>query len=379
MTVIAAVALAPVVLAFGWSLFAYDPLGGEPTAEVAIERRLAQAPAVSGTPGTPSAPDAPKPDHAAAPQPEFRDGVPVVRPGDPMPKSGPVIIRVPGADDAAPGRAAAVRGANPGEVDKALLEDSRYGALPRMAEDGRRPLDVYARAAPKAKTGPRIALVVGGLGVGREATAEALRRLPPEVSVAFSPYAPDVAELVTQARGAGREALMQAPMEPFDYPANDPGPQTLLTSLPASANLERLRWSLGRAQGYVGVAPLAGARFLDAQDALQPMLVELARRGLMFVVAADRGGRAADVAEEASLPHATSVVAIDQTDDADTVDAGLAKLESEAKADPSRIAVGWITATPLTLNRIDAWRAGLAQRGAALAPVSAVAGAQGPS
>ncbi len=29
--------------------------------------------------------------------------------------------------------------------------------------------------------------------------------------------------------------LLQVPMEPFDYPDNDPGPQTLLTSLDAGA------------------------------------------------------------------------------------------------------------------------------------------------
>ena len=36
---------------------------------------------------------------------------------------------------------------------------------------------------------------------------------------------------MTSARAAGHEVLLQAPMEPFDYPDNDPGPQTLLTSL----------------------------------------------------------------------------------------------------------------------------------------------------
>ena len=31
-----------------------------------------------------------------------------------------------------------------------------------------------------------------------------------------------------RARSEGHELFLQAPMEPFDYPDNDPGPQTLL-------------------------------------------------------------------------------------------------------------------------------------------------------
>ena len=34
--------------------------------------------------------------------------------------------------------------------------------------------------------------------------------------------------MVARAREAGHEVLLEVPMEPFDYPDNDPGPQTLL-------------------------------------------------------------------------------------------------------------------------------------------------------
>ncbi|GLK54234.1 polysaccharide deacetylase 2 family uncharacterized protein YibQ [Methylopila capsulata] len=353
------------VLAFGgvWAMVVTDPLGGQPVMTAAIERRGAPAPEAAAAPET----------HAEAkPEAAARDGVPIVRPGDPMPKSGPVIIRVPGAEDARPARGGAP--AAPGEIDKALLEDSRYGGLPRVAADGRRPLDAYARGAETA-TGARVALVVGGLGVGREATLQALAALPAEVSVAFSPYGSDVADLVAKARGGGREVLLQAPMEPFDYPANDPGPQTLLTNLPASANLERLRWSLGRAEGYVGLAPLAGARFLETEPALQPIFVELARRGLMFIGGApNRADKASPIASQAGLPFARPAVVVDAASDAEGVDVALARLEREARS--GTVAVGWATLSPLLLKRVDIWRAGLAERGVALVPVSAAGGAQ---
>ena len=66
-------------------------------------------------------------------------------------------------------------------------------------------------------------------------------------------------------------------MEPFDYPDNDPGPQTLLTSLSAEQNLDRLHWLMSRFQGYVGIANFMGARFTATEQALAPVLKEAAQ------------------------------------------------------------------------------------------------------
>ena len=71
-------------------------------------------------------------------------------------------------------------------------------------------------------------------------------------------------------------------MEPFDYPDNDPGPQTLLTSLDAGQNLDRLQWFMSRLQGYVGIANYMGARFTASEQALSPVLRETAKRGLIY-------------------------------------------------------------------------------------------------
>ena len=77
--------------------------------------------------------------------------------------------------------------------------------------------------------------------------------------------------------------LLQAPMEPFDYPDNDPGPQTLLTSLSADQNIDRLHWLMSRFQGYVGIVNYMGARFTATEQALAPVLKEAAQRGLIYV------------------------------------------------------------------------------------------------
>src|SRR5262249_33200118 len=138
-------------------------------------------------------------------------------------------------------------------ADPRLLEQTRHGNIPKIASGGERPATVYAqpRKIPPAKTdSPRIAIIVGGLGISASGTADAVEQWPAPVPLAFAPSGADLEALASRARGGGHEVLLQAPMEPFDYPDNDPGPQTLLTSLGPDQNVDRLQWLMSRFQGY---------------------------------------------------------------------------------------------------------------------------------
>ena len=122
-----------------------------------------------------------------------------------------------------------------------LVEESQYGPLPKVATDGRRPIDVYARpskyAVKAADAPPRIAVLINGMGLSDGATAEAIKDLPAPISVAYGAYGRNLQDWVEKARQEGHEVLLQIPLEPLDYPTNDPGPHTLLTTLPPEENL----------------------------------------------------------------------------------------------------------------------------------------------
>src|SRR6185436_347971 len=98
----------------------------------------------------------------------------------------------------------------------------------------------------------------------------------------------------------------------FDYPDNDPGPQTLLTSLTADQNIDRMHWLMSRMQGYVGIVSFMGARFTASDAALAPVLRDVARRGLIFI---DDGASAKSVAGQiagsSNLPFAKVDVVLD--------------------------------------------------------------------
>jgi polysaccharide deacetylase 2 family uncharacterized protein YibQ len=255
-------------------------------------------------------------------------------------------------------------------IDQRLLERSRYGMIP-VAADGLKPFNVYAGEADRAKAAkiPVVAIVVGGLGVGAAKTADAIVKLPGAVTLAFTPYGADPTRLAERARMQRHEILLQIPMEPYDYPDNDPGPQTLLTSLAPEQNIDRLYWHLSRFQGYAGIANFMGARFIDSEAVMLPIVREAAKRGLGYF---DDGtvprSVASSLATAQAMPFAKADVSIDAVPTAGEIDRALAKLEALAKE--RGVAFGVASALPISIERISAWTRSLENRGVMLVPLT---------
>jgi polysaccharide deacetylase 2 family uncharacterized protein YibQ len=159
-------------------------------------------------------------------------------------------------------------------------------------------------------------------------------------------------------------------MEPFDYPDNDPGPQTLLTSLDPGQNVDRLQWLMSRFQGYVGIANAMGARFTASETSLAPVLQETAKRGLLYL---DDGSSqrsvAGQIAGAHNLPFAKADLVIDAVPTPGDVDRALARLEAIARE--RGVAVGMASALPVSIERIAKWAKAAESRGVLLVPISA--------
>jgi polysaccharide deacetylase 2 family uncharacterized protein YibQ len=255
--------------------------------------------------------------------------------------------------------------------DPSLVESSDKGPLPRVGSDGRRPLEAYARPAGDASSGDvRIAIVVGGLGLDPAGTKQAIAELPGPVTLAFAPYGDHLADDTAAARQSGHELLLQIPEEPFNYPKTNPGPNTLTTDATADVNKSRLRWFLGRMTNYVGVTNYMGARFSGEQNALAPVMQEVAGRGLLYL---DDGSslrsKAADIAGSA-MPFLRADLVLDADLSADAIDANLKQLKAIAR--DRGYAIATATAFPLTLDRVAVFAAAAAQNGIELVPVTAL-------
>lgn len=236
------------------------------------------------------------------------------------------------------------------------------GLLPVIAPDGRNSAQAYAR--PFASNGsPRVALIVGGLGLNPQTTRAAIETLPPEVTLSFAPYAEDLQGWIDMARAAGHEVLLEAPMEPADYPANDPGPYTLLAAARPEDTARKLEWLLSRATGYFGVTNYLGSRFLNNDAAMTSFATALGRRGVAFID--DGQGRR----RGGGVMRASADRLIDEQLSAEAIDRQLTALEASAFKSGQALGSGF--AYPVTLTAINRWANSLGTRGLQLAPASA--------
>jgi polysaccharide deacetylase 2 family uncharacterized protein YibQ len=367
--IIAALLALPVAVIAGTAMFSQDPLGGEPTAS-APATVSTDAAAASDAPASPGAPAAGTPAvQTAAPATPAGTKTVTIIDGGTGARRDVVIPATPDGGQGGQG------GSQPAANDQRLSEQSRHGPLPRIAQDGTRPSDAFARpvkpAANGKGNGPRVAIVVGGLGIGANTTTDALRKLPGPVTFAFAPYGGDLERQVARARETGHEVMLQIPMEPFDYPDNDPGPHTLLTSIDAAQNLDRLHWLMSRIQGYVGIVNYMGGRFSASELGMAPVLREAATRGLIYL---DDGSSARSLAGQIAgannLAFAKADLVIDQVPTPADVDRALGRLETIARARGT--AVGFAGALPVSVDRISRWIKAAESRGIQLVPITAV-------
>jgi hypothetical protein len=296
-----------------------------------------------------------------------RAGAPHVRialnQGPDRPLSAFETTAAPVTGPAAPAAPLGAGAALPQAPIAGLTQPVPGGLLPIIGPGGLTPADAYAR--PFHDTGaPKVALVIGGLGLNAKATRDAIQDLPPEVTLSFVPYAEGLQGWIDLARANGHEVLLEAPMEPLDYPQNDPGPYTLMAQDPPQETVKRLEMLLSRATGYFGLTNYLGGRFMTSDSAMTAFSGALHQRGLAFIddgSAAGRGG---------AEPRASAERVIDQELDSASIDQQLQALETSAQQHGKALASGF--AYPVTLQEVQHWAAGLQARGLVLAPASAL-------
>jgi hypothetical protein len=244
-----------------------------------------------------------------------------------------------------------------------LSQPGPNGPLPTIATDGRVPAQAYAR--PFRSNGrPRVAIIVGGLGLNAVTTRAAIERLPAEVTLSFVPYAEGLQGWIDLARAQGHEVMLEMPMEPTGYPDNDPGPHTLLASAEAADIQARMNWLLGRATGYFGVTNYMGDRFATSDTGMTAFMTILRQRGVAFL---DDGSMSR---RPGAWARASANRIIDEEQSPAAIVGQLNALEALAKGNGQAMGTGF--SYPVTVEAVARWTAGMEARGLQLAPASAM-------
>ena len=220
-----------------------------------------------------------------------------------------------------------------------------------------------------AERHPLVAVVVTRLGLGAQQAQDAILRLPPQVSLSFTPYARGLDTWIPLARQAGHEVLMDLPMEGMPE-QGEVGHFAMSTQLSDQENIGRLMAILERSDQIMGLARAMGDVFVQDTDALYPVLATIQQAGLAYLDSEGGSETVANgLAQTLSLPHAKAASAVNRgLTTRLAVDAALAL--AEAKALETGGAVVTIEPSPVAYERLLFWAEGLQARGVALAPLS---------
>ncbi len=257
--------------------------------------------------------------------------------------------------------------------DPDLIERGATGVIPKKSADGLRAMDVYSRRPDtEGNFGvARVVIVIGGLGVSQTSTKQAIQELPGGVTLAFAPYGNSLSRWMQQARKGGHELLLQVPMEPLDYPQNNPGPHTIKSDADLQENLANLHWSMSRITNYVGITNYLGNKLLQQPAALSPIFAELSKRGVLFFEDGSvQNSLGEGVALKELVPYARANILLDNIRSRSAIVAKLNKLSAEAKRTGLAIAMG--NAFPDTISLVAEYVRQAQQNGIEITPVSAI-------
>jgi polysaccharide deacetylase 2 family uncharacterized protein YibQ len=215
---------------------------------------------------------------------------------------------------------------------------------------------------------PLIAIVIDDVGIDRPHSRRAWE-LPGPLTMSFLPYARDLREQAKAARAHGQELMLHLPMEPGGVA--DPGPNALLVSLGEAELKARVTAALDSFDGYVGVNNHMGSRFTAYRPGMETVLRQFRARGLLFLDSRTTPSSVGDqVAQELGVPSVARNVFLDDDESLAAVKRRLAETEGVARRQGFAVAIGH--PHEATLQALAEWLPGVAGKGLALAPLSAV-------
>ena len=216
--------------------------------------------------------------------------------------------------------------------------------------------------APNARG--RLAILLDDGGQKLDLVSEAAT-LPTEVGFAILPFLPKSSETAVGLHEAGHEIWLHLPMEPENYPANDPGPGAVLMSMNSDDLRAAVHSAINNIPHAIGVNNHMGSKATADLKTMTWIMQELKTRDLAFI---DSRTTIRTVAEEAAqaqgVPTNRRHVFLDNERSAAAIRVQLDEAVYRSRMEGEIIAIGHLD--KVTIEVLSQELPGLAKRGADL-------------
>lgn len=205
---------------------------------------------------------------------------------------------------------------------------------------------------------PSIMILVANIGLSLSSTNEALN-LPKEILIGISPYANNIDDLIKKAQALNHEILINLPLEPRNYPIDDPGPYALLSKLSIDDNINKLQAI--NSKGSMGYYSLGDEKFYNNKDSITSVLLKMKELKANYLFGGSKENIMIDqLAKELNFPLIRDDCLIDQNIAEFSIKENLIKLEMQAKK--HKVAIGIIRPYPITIKLLNNWISSLTSK-----------------
>ncbi len=220
------------------------------------------------------------------------------------------------------------------------------------------------RPQPAADARGRLAILLDDVGQKLD-LVPAAAALPKEVGFAILPFLPKSAESAEALYGAGHEIWLHLPMEPENYPANNPGPGAILMSMSTNQLRVAVHDALDNIPHAIGVNNHMGSKVTADLRTMTWIMQELKIRDMAFI---DSRTTTRTVAEDAAAGQGVLTnrrhVFLDNQRDRAAIRRQLEEAVRRCRLEGEIIAIGHLD--QVTIEVLAEELPGIARRGADL-------------
>ena len=243
------------------------------------------------------------------------------------------------------------------EAERAILSEQRVMFFIEGFED-------HVDLSVKDDGGPVIAIVIDGVGL---LSSDAALNLPVQVTLGMPSYVPY--EEYSKNQGIMKHNIaLNIPVEPINYPEDDPDPQALLINNNEQDNLLRLTYILEQANKHHAVYSSHDDKYTSSQKEAENLIHSLKKKNIIYFSGlTNKNALIYQVAKKMHFFVLENDIILDSVISREEIISKLLELENIAKTSGAAIAVGG--SYPLTIELLNEWIPTLQDKGIKILPI----------